>query len=638
MTTTAKTSAKKATTKAAAKKPAKASATRHAIPITPASIDGEPGVAMIPLAALHTAGINPRTTFDDDAMAELEASIAERGILQSLTVRRNDAGFEVVAGERRFRAVTALAASGAWDRDKPLPCLILEPDQADDAGALAAAIVENVQRSDLAPLDEAVAFDRLRQADAKRWTAAAIASAIGKTKRHVLLRLALVDKLDDAGKVALAAGKISLAAARALVLAPPPVQATVLEDILKAAGRDHSHDSVRWSIMRHLPTMRSAAFKRGDYKGELIGNGRDDDQVAADPEQFATLQAAAIEALKTKLEKKWSWVDVIDFTVEIKIGALYPGDYDVATNRAEAGAVITVDERGVRVIEDRARPVVDDDDGGAVTKAMTDQAKANGAAPVVIPSWPTKVNTAGVNRRKSAAMQAAVIAEPINGLRVAVFAMLGSGAEILISVDQGRRDDLELDPGVVAKAKAIAKKVKAVHLDLESRPILRSCRARAAGDWAIGDELELERLATWKALGKLKADALVELLGVLVATQVGTWNGYTPELGDHAVNLAIASDLKADAWANFNADALVAFMATARPFQLRRIARAGGIDMIDGKPLTSASARVLRTAIGNDAMAGILDVAAYKLPELAFGSSEALAPTCSNLGENLAQG
>ena len=111
-------------------------------------------ISMIDASRLVVSSVQPRTRFDDGKIKELANSIRTHGILQPLIVRRSPDGlFEIVAGERRFRAAS-LAGMAA------LPCIVMElvPEK-----ALAIALVENIQRQDLNPIEEALAYHRLRK-------------------------------------------------------------------------------------------------------------------------------------------------------------------------------------------------------------------------------------------------------------------------------------------------------------------------------------------------------------------------------------------------------------------------------------------------------------------------------------------
>lgn len=143
----------------------------------------------IPIEELFPSPLNPRKHFDEAKLKELAASMAGRGVLEPLLIRKRlQGGYEVVAGERRWRAA-ALAGLEALD----CVCRTMSDDEASEAMA-----VENLQRVDLTPVEEARAFQlRLRTiekpADGGRYNAvAALASSIGKSEDYVRERLRLL--------------------------------------------------------------------------------------------------------------------------------------------------------------------------------------------------------------------------------------------------------------------------------------------------------------------------------------------------------------------------------------------------------------------------------------------------------------
>jgi ParB family chromosome partitioning protein len=161
----------------------------------------------VPLEFLRPNPRNPRRTYSEAELGELAASIRERGIIQPILVRavRGAAdAFEIIAGERRWRAAQR---AGVHE----VPIVLLE---ASDREALELAIIENVQRTDLNPLEEAMGYQAL--ADEFGHGQDDIAKIVGKSRAHVANTLRLL-KLPDAVKKYLSEGKISAGHARALL-------------------------------------------------------------------------------------------------------------------------------------------------------------------------------------------------------------------------------------------------------------------------------------------------------------------------------------------------------------------------------------------------------------------------------------
>jgi ParB family transcriptional regulator, chromosome partitioning protein len=163
---------------------------------------------------------NPRTYFSENELEELTASIRERGILQPIIVRQVpnvvDA-FEIIAGERRWRA-----AQRAGLND--VPVLLVE---ADDRQSLEFAIIENVQRSDLNALEEALGYERL--INSFSYTQADLGRVVGKSRSHVANALRLLN-LPQSIKDKLHNGQLSAGHARALLTLPNAEM--VAEDIV----------------------------------------------------------------------------------------------------------------------------------------------------------------------------------------------------------------------------------------------------------------------------------------------------------------------------------------------------------------------------------------------------------------------
>ncbi|MGF1544287.1 MAG: ParB/RepB/Spo0J family partition protein [Parvularculaceae bacterium] len=164
----------------------------------------------LPIAFISPNPDQPRRSFSDDAIAELAASIAARGVLQPILVRpRGPDAYEIVAGERRWRAAQKA-------KIHEVPVIIRELT---DVEAAEIALIENVQRVDLNPVEEAQAYQRL--ADQYGRTQETIARAVGKSRSHVANMMRLLG-LPPKTLTALKAGDLTMGHARALLAAPQP--------------------------------------------------------------------------------------------------------------------------------------------------------------------------------------------------------------------------------------------------------------------------------------------------------------------------------------------------------------------------------------------------------------------------------
>lgn len=174
-----------------------------------APVPAEAGADMrrVPIEFLNPNPRNPRKRFDDAELAELAESIRARGVLQPILAReapRHPGRFEIVAGERRWRAAQRAGQS-------EVPVLVLNIGEKE---ALEVAIVENVQRTDLNPLEEAAGYAQLG-AD-YGYSHTEIAQVVGKSRSHVANTLRLVG-LPEHARQLLAEGRISAGHARALL-------------------------------------------------------------------------------------------------------------------------------------------------------------------------------------------------------------------------------------------------------------------------------------------------------------------------------------------------------------------------------------------------------------------------------------
>ena len=176
------------------------------------AIERTRGQRRIPIEFLRPNPRNPRTSFRDEDLADLAASIREKGIIQPVVVRTiagvADA-YEIIAGERRWRAAQR---AGLHE----IPILVVE---AGDREALEIAIVENVQRADLNALEEANGYAQL--AAEYGYAQADIARIVGKSRSHVANTLRLTN-LPEHSRALLASGAISAGHARALLAVPDP--------------------------------------------------------------------------------------------------------------------------------------------------------------------------------------------------------------------------------------------------------------------------------------------------------------------------------------------------------------------------------------------------------------------------------
>ncbi|MBW6532370.1 ParB/RepB/Spo0J family partition protein [Sphingomonas sp. RRHST34] len=167
-------------------------------------------VRMIPVSAIAPHPEQPRRHFDETALDELAASIAERGVIQPIIVRPHGHDYQIVAGERRWRAAQRA-------RLHEVPVVVREYS---DSETLQIALLENIQRQDLNAIEEARAYQRL--IDEFGHTQDALARAVHKSRSHVANLLRLLD-LPDEVQSRVVSGTLTMGHARAMVSADDPI-------------------------------------------------------------------------------------------------------------------------------------------------------------------------------------------------------------------------------------------------------------------------------------------------------------------------------------------------------------------------------------------------------------------------------
>ncbi len=232
-----------------------------------------------PIGAISPSPSQPRQEFNSELLEELAASIREHGILQPLLVQRTEAGqYELIAGERRWRA------AGLAGLDT-VPIVVQEDAAEGNEERLTLALVENLQREDLNPIEMASAFEALSDAG---WTQEKIATAVGKSRASVANAIRL-RRLPKVVQSMIAAGSLSEGHGRALLGAPESEQVPLAERALKSG----------WTVRK----LEDAVRVLGGKSSEAPSN----------PEPSATV-FRAVQRLESALGTK----------VEVRVGANGP--------------------------------------------------------------------------------------------------------------------------------------------------------------------------------------------------------------------------------------------------------------------------------------------------------------------------
>ena len=228
-------------------------------PEAPAAPSGAP--SLLPVGQIQAGKYQPRTRMDDGSLAELAASIKSQGIMQPVLVRPIDASpsgarYEIIAGERRFRA----AQLAGLDE---IPVLVREVD---DQNAAAMALIENIQREDLNPLEEAQGIARLISEFS--FTHEQAAQAVGRSRSAVSNLLRLVN-LAQPVQTMLMAGDIDMGHARALLAVDAASQIALANQVI---AKRLSVRETEKMVARALEEQNAppAAARQKEKSGDIV--------------------------------------------------------------------------------------------------------------------------------------------------------------------------------------------------------------------------------------------------------------------------------------------------------------------------------------------------------------------------------
>ena len=180
-------------------------------------------VVNVPVDEITAGRFQPRTVFNEESLKELSESIREKGVIQPVILSKKRTGYELIAGERRWRAVKMLGF-------KEIPAIV---KIVRDSDALEMAIIENIQRENLNPVEEALAYDRLMREFAL--TQEGLSKKIGKNRSTVANTMRLL-KLPDKIKDDISDGRLTMGHARALLALESEKEQIKLRDEIINAG------------------------------------------------------------------------------------------------------------------------------------------------------------------------------------------------------------------------------------------------------------------------------------------------------------------------------------------------------------------------------------------------------------------
>lgn len=538
----------------------------------------------LPHGSIRPSPLNPRKLFREESIAELATSIGAKGMLQPILVRPVDEGrYEIAAGERRWRAVAKLIEDGLAEADAPVP-VIIRPMS--DIELVEIAIIENRDREDVHPLEEAEAYLTIQRLRAEEGgdpgeVTAELAERAGRTRRHIQKRIALASRLSPAVKQAFAMGDISLAQAQALSPWPHERQDDALDLIVNGRHGWQTADDINRQMRSGCLLAKHALFPLEAYDGETI----EDDEgelVLTDRAQAERLQREAFEAVVTE-ERKAGWAAV----------EVHPGDqwFNAANEhlyerhlqgehapKAEAELHIRLDDRSLEaqaVYLVHETPAVggvsagSHDGGDTRSEPRTGEADAPEDRKEEIPAY-TKRHWIAAASAKTTRLQTALANAPVRyAMAITVLALApyndfrpSDGPSLWI---HGHRADGE--DGKVLNGGMLAWRDRAE--DLAGRP---GFMANATFGAKVTNQPE--------ALTTLvDAPELPALFAALIAAQAGSWPGYGhAPMGDSLFVRVLAGQLD-DLLPRWQMDA-----AWLERFTLPQLARIADACIVRGDP------------------------------------------------------
>lgn len=214
------------------------------------------GNLYLPISQVESCSSQPRKSFDEAALAELADSIREHGIIQPLTVRKLASGYyQIIAGERRWRAARIAGL-------QEVPAIVIE---ADDRKAAELAMIENLQREDLNPMEEAAGFQAL--IDNYHMTQEEAAQRVGKSRSAVANALRLLG-LTPAVRKLVEEGKLSAGHARALLPLSPSLQESAANAVLSGGLSVRQTEALAKRLAAEKKAKKQPDPNQVDYTAE----------------------------------------------------------------------------------------------------------------------------------------------------------------------------------------------------------------------------------------------------------------------------------------------------------------------------------------------------------------------------------
>ena len=515
---------------------------------------------LIPLKGISSSELNPRKEFDEESLAELADSIYEKDLLQPIVVREPLQGvFEIVAGERRFRALHLLLEKKHIDEDYKVPCCIRDVD---DLELIELATIENVQRNDLPILDQADAYTKMLELGSDIST---IAIKTGLSEATIKRRLAISEKLCPDAKLLVREGFINIGQAEALTIVNFETQDSVLEAMEHGnIPTDISPAQLRSMLLREKYLVENAIFdidlylsNGGTITSDLFGDAPDSFD---NPDIFLKYQLEAIELRKAELEAKWPWVTTEDrlYSWEYEVVDLSSDELDEDIDEASLGAVIVVDSNSYEVTvyesvdalrkqhEEADAELPDFNPNGSqassqsasstpLSKQSGTQQQSGTAVEELKPKGFTTKAIVAINNERTKALQHAVLNSKSQKLPLVIILMgLMESNRVAISQEVIGLDDIVLSDSLSEVRESWKEKLAA--FTAEPPPHIREHRLQCKLSGT-------NQASLFEFLLDLKKSELESLLRYFAASSIAKWNkgSYKLELDDFTASLVDSS-------------------------------------------------------------------------------------------------
>ena len=533
---------------------------------------------LIPLSSIRSSDLNPRKEFDEESLAELAASILEKDLLQPIVVREPLEGvFEIVAGERRFRALQLLADASSIADDYKIPCCIRDVD---DLELIELATIENVQRDELPVLDQAEAYTKMLELGSDIPT---IAIKTGLSETTIKRRLAIAEKLCPDAKMLVRDGFINIGQAEALTIVNFETQDSVLEAMEHGnIPQNISPAQIRSMLLREKYLVEHAIFdidlylaEGGTITSDLFGDSPDSFD---DAELFIKYQFEALDVRKAELKEKWAWVrnEANFYSWEYKLSE----DSDDEFDETKLGAIIVIDANSSEVtiyesvidLHDQDDPEEDNDlaDFNPNASRSTTASSSTAASPSDTSTSLSKQSGSGqqsattveepkpkgfttkaiiaVNQERTKALQHAVLNSKSQKLPLVIILMgLMESNRVAISQEVIGMDDIVLTDSLAEVRESWKEKLAA--FTAEPPPHIREHRLQSK----LSD---VNQTALFEFLLDLKKSELEDLLRYFAASSIAKWNkgSYKLEVDDFTTALVDASHAEKALASTFSAE------------------------------------------------------------------------------------